>query len=56
MSAMIYTLVSHYTFAEGFFKGKFSHGFPLGKNQSKWLDLQFESAYYKISIHISQHS
>ena len=33
-----------------FFNGKFSHGFPLGKNQSKWLDLQFEFAYYEISI------
>ena len=31
-----------------FFNGKFSHGFPLGKNRSKWLDLQFESAYYEI--------
>ena len=38
-----------------FFNGKFSHGFPLGKNRSKWLDLQFESAYYEISIQISQH-
>ena len=33
-----------------FFNGKFSHGFPLGENRSKWLDLQFESAYYEISI------